>query len=202
MDHYETLGVPRDASAADIRKAWKRLMSQTHPDKEGGETADAAEINRAYQALRDPDRRARYDDTGSDEATEEQTAVELMVMQAFAMAMDNPMADDNPVRWAVDQLRTSSAETRGKLIQITTQLSKLKKLRARVKCKGEKNLAHRVIDERVKQLESLQGQGAEKIRRTDLAIKLIGEYSTDAKATLGADAPPRRVAFQWGAFKS
>ena len=201
MDHYETLGVPRDASAADIRKAWKRLMSQTHPDKEGGETADAAEINRAYQALRDPDRRARYDDTGSDEATEEQTAVELMVMQAFAMAMDNPMADDNPVRWAVDQLRTSSAETRGKLIQITTQLSKLKKLRARVKCKGEKNLAHRVIDERVKQLESLQGQGAEKIRRTDLAIKLIGEYSTDAKATLGADAPPRRVAFQWEAFK-
>lgn len=66
-DPYATLGVKRDASADDIKKAYRKLAHQHHPDKKGGNEARFKEINEAYQVLSDPDKKARYDrygDTG------------------------------------------------------------------------------------------------------------------------------------------
>jgi DnaJ domain len=62
MTHYDTLGVARTASAAEIRDAYRRLARRHHPDQGGGRTATAmAEINEAYRVLGDPGRRAVYD---------------------------------------------------------------------------------------------------------------------------------------------
>ncbi len=67
-DYYEILGVPRDASQADIKKAYKRLVRENHPDV----AADKAQaekkmgaINEAYGVLNDPDKRSFYDQYGS-----------------------------------------------------------------------------------------------------------------------------------------
>ena len=65
-DHYATLGVPRDASAAEIKAAYRRLASQHHPDREGGDKDKAAAVNDAYACLSDSERRARYDASGED----------------------------------------------------------------------------------------------------------------------------------------
>jgi hypothetical protein len=60
--HYATLGVPRTASAVDIRDAYRRLARRHHPDSTAGEDAAAmAAINEAYRVLGDPARRAAYD---------------------------------------------------------------------------------------------------------------------------------------------
>ena len=59
-DAYETLGVPRGASDADIKKAYRRLAGQHHPDK-GGDTARFQEIQSAYETLSDPQKRAQHD---------------------------------------------------------------------------------------------------------------------------------------------
>ena len=64
-DPYDALGVPRDASDADIRKAFRQLARVHHPDRDGGDHEKMAEANRAYEILTDPERRARYDATGS-----------------------------------------------------------------------------------------------------------------------------------------
>jgi DnaJ-class molecular chaperone len=58
-DHYSTLGVPRNASADDIKKAYRRLASQHHPDK-GGDTQKFQEIQAAYETLGDEQKRAAY----------------------------------------------------------------------------------------------------------------------------------------------
>lgn len=63
-DPYTTLGVKRDASADDIKKAYRKLAHQHHPDKKGGNEARFKEINEAYQVLSDPDKKARYDRFG------------------------------------------------------------------------------------------------------------------------------------------
>ena len=59
-DAYEILGVPRGASDADIKKAYRRLAGQHHPDK-GGDTARFQEIQSAYETLSDPNKRAQHD---------------------------------------------------------------------------------------------------------------------------------------------
>ena len=57
---YQTLGVNRDASADEIKRAYRKLASQHHPDK-GGDTALFQEIQTAYDTLSDPHKRAAFD---------------------------------------------------------------------------------------------------------------------------------------------
>lgn len=60
MDHYTTLGVPKTATAAEIKQAFRKLASQHHPDK-GGDTAKFQAIQAAYAVLGDEQKRAEYD---------------------------------------------------------------------------------------------------------------------------------------------
>ena len=67
-DYYKILGVERKASADDIRKAYRKLAMQHHPDKNPGDKKAEdkfKEINEAYQVLSDEQKRARYDQLGS-----------------------------------------------------------------------------------------------------------------------------------------
>ena len=66
-DYYEALGVPRDASAEDIRRAYRRLARKYHPDvnKDPGAEDRFKEISEAYEVLRDPEKRERYDRLGA-----------------------------------------------------------------------------------------------------------------------------------------
>lgn len=60
---YQTLGVNRDATADDIKRAYRKLASKHHPDR-GGDTKTFQEIQTAYDTLSDPNRRAAYDNPG------------------------------------------------------------------------------------------------------------------------------------------
>lgn len=64
-DYYNILGVPRTASAEDIKRAYRKLAHQYHPDKSGGDEAKFKEINEAYQVLSDTEKRSKYDQFGS-----------------------------------------------------------------------------------------------------------------------------------------
>ena len=60
MDHYNTLGVSKTATPDEIKKAYRKLASQHHPDK-GGDKAKFQDIQAAYDTLSNPDKRQQYD---------------------------------------------------------------------------------------------------------------------------------------------
>ncbi|MCQ8239385.1 molecular chaperone DnaJ [Rhizosaccharibacter radicis] len=67
QDFYATLGVARDASADDLKKAYRKLAMKYHPDRNPGDTAAEAkfkELNEAYDILKDDQKRAAYDRFG------------------------------------------------------------------------------------------------------------------------------------------
>jgi curved DNA-binding protein len=70
-DYYETMGVPKTATETEIKKAFRKLARQHHPDmaKERDKKAAEAkfkEINEAYEVLSDPEKRKKYDTLGAD----------------------------------------------------------------------------------------------------------------------------------------
>ena len=67
-DYYQILGVEKKASQAEVKKAYRKLALEYHPDRNPGDSQAEdkfKEINEAYQVLGDEDKRAKYDQLGS-----------------------------------------------------------------------------------------------------------------------------------------
>jgi DnaJ-class molecular chaperone len=76
-DYYKTLGVPKTASDAEIKKAYRKLARKHHPDLNPGDKAAEAkfkEVNEANEVLGDPDKRKKFDELGANWRQYEQQA--------------------------------------------------------------------------------------------------------------------------------
>jgi curved DNA-binding protein len=107
-DYYRTLGVERGASEAEIKKAYRKLAHQYHPDvsKDPKGEEKFKEIAEAYATLKDPEKRAEYDSLGTRAANEEFTPPPEWQRQ-YAGGEDSGIFDD------VDLADILSAFTRG-----------------------------------------------------------------------------------------
>lgn len=65
-DYYKILGVEKNASEDEVKKAFRKLAHKYHPDKQGGDEAKFKEVNEAYQIVGDKEKRSKYDQFGSD----------------------------------------------------------------------------------------------------------------------------------------
>ena len=68
MNYYETLGISKDASAADIKKAFKKKAMKYHPDRNAGDKESEKkfkEVKEAFDVLSDPQKKSMYDQFGT-----------------------------------------------------------------------------------------------------------------------------------------
>lgn len=91
MDPYEALGVSKTASAAEIKKAYRKIVKESHPDINPGDKAGEARFKAAaaaYDLLKDPEKRARFDRGEIDASGQERP--ETHFYRNYAGAQDNP----------------------------------------------------------------------------------------------------------------
>lgn len=147
-DHYDTLGVPRDASPADIKSAWRRLAATEHPDK-GGNAEKMAAINRANDVLGDPDKRAEYDETGQCDGEDR---LEAEARNNLASLFNAVLEQDSGdlVASARAMLANASGQLAQQLALAERRRERLKKQRNRVRTKkGATNLFQGLVDQQI-----------------------------------------------------
>src|SRR6201998_1872426 len=85
-DYYDVLGVARDADQDAIRRAYRKLARQYHPDLNSDSDAEERfkELGEAYEVLSDPDKRERYDRLGANWREQERTAPDANFEEFFA----------------------------------------------------------------------------------------------------------------------
>ena len=66
-NHYQTLGVDKNASPDDIKKAFRKLAHEYHPDKKGGDEERFKQVNEAYNILGNKGKKEKYDVGGSNQ---------------------------------------------------------------------------------------------------------------------------------------
>lgn len=88
--HYETLGIPETATEDEIKKAFKKIAFETHPDRNPGNAESEAkfkEANEAHQVLSDPEKRAQYDNRGNNQ--QQHPSAEDFFREAFVRMTNN-----------------------------------------------------------------------------------------------------------------
>jgi curved DNA-binding protein CbpA len=180
-DHYETLGVAKDAEPGDIKRAYRHKASEAHPDRHGGDDAKMAEVNRAYAVLADPDRRERYDACGEDQpvkSMDDRARDYLLAVLQKMLAQDvNPIADS---RRAIQQ---ELHELDGADRIVKERIAKLERRRGRVRRKGEGvNLVHQLIDQALAELTRKIPEIADARMLGNMALGLLDAYEEDSEA--------------------
>lgn len=193
-DHYDTLGVPKDASADDIKKAYRKKASKAHPDRHDDKEAagrEMAKINQAYDCLGDQARRARYDQTGSDDTTDPRDYAVKMVMTIF-MQLLREDADRNIPGLARSRLRDRQEEMRSNVTRMEAQRDKLVKKRDRVKTKGgARNLFQQLIDSELAMAAHAIATQKTEIERIGTALQLLEDYEANDPPEAAASNHPR-----------
>ncbi len=165
MNPYEVLGVPPDSSAEHIKKVYRELASIHHPDK-GGSHERFADMQAAYNILKDADKRSRYDQTGDVRQAADpiyQAAI-TELSRYFMMQIDNPQ-QNNIITAIRSQIGSQIQQHNQFNVRMQQELVRLDKLYDRIQCSDEINLFQGVIDKKRTDIDL-------KLQKTDEAVKI------------------------------
>lgn len=186
-DPYRRLGVTRDATAADIKRAWRALAQVYHPDH-GGDAEIFGQLKLCYETLIDPARRAEYDRSGTlKDATPDNSMADACgvmivalerVIQCLIKASARPKNAD-----MVDRIRSMLSDMDDELFkeqaQIDESLPEWEAVAKRFKVKKGQNVFAMHITAKLNEFRVRRGTIARQRKAIKLARKLMADYSFD-----------------------
>lgn len=176
---YEILGVPKDATADEVKAAFRREASKAHPDREGGSGERMAAVNEAYAVLADASRRKHFDQTGStgQPPSVDDEAVQLLTAM-FARALEQEVG--GIVEFARDQAHGFQQTLIQQREDALAKARKLEGKRGKVRTKGgASNIVQALIDSQVAALRSQVASLNHQLKVASATCKLLEAYDED-----------------------
>lgn len=186
-DHYENLGVSKDASQDEIKKAYRKKASKTHPDK-GGSDSEFAKISGSYRVLSDPEKRKEYDAFGIDsEMTDKEKSAIRHLKDMFTISLKEMVSSSSmfghaqqstivksTVRKIREQIKTTKENIKA-TETVSTEMQKRKGIVKRI-TQGT-NIFHGILDEMSGEADKANLGFKNQLEMLELALEMALEYS-------------------------
>lgn len=177
--HYETLGVAADATSENIKKAYRKLASKHHSDRNGGDDEIMSAINVAYEVLSDTERREHYDKTGQNTrpSSIEQRGMNIVVGRALEWAQATQDGEDDMIAYIRNLTNNDRASFQTAMAQGERLKAKLQKILTKVSYKGSMtNAISEALENRIAEIETKIPQIEENIAFADAALAILNDY--------------------------
>lgn len=177
MNPYQILGVAKDCTQQEIKKAFRKLAQEAHPDREGGDVERFQAINGAYELLSDEARRKRFDETGQTdkEPSLDDQATELIV-SLFASIIEKADFTGDIIKRCSSMIAEQKNEHANDLKSIKIKSEKLRKHHGRIKAKKE-NIFQMVLEGAIARTDDLIKRAEANISLLSAAGNMLKEYS-------------------------
>lgn len=206
VNPYRTLGVKKSATDKEIRDAYHRAAMRHHPDR-GGDREKFEAAHKAYEILRDPDRRSRYDRTGdtSFRAPPPEHADTMAFLSPIMFEVVNQLASQGSsgsaidllkhVVSAVDQVKNGLAKD---LASLKKQVAFLYKSLGRFKRKdGGETLIDGALKSQLSRTEAAVAERESSLKAASKALEFLAEHSYDYEKSLHGPTLPSKWT-SWG----
>lgn len=179
--HYSTLEIPESASPEEVKRAYRKKAQKSHPDK-GGNLEEFQAIQKAYDVLGDPEKRAHYDSTGEDGKSPREDPIGILAQIFQELAMRTDVVHTDLVEEVRKYLRGKRRDIFMELRNLRKQAKTWRQVERRIKTAGFNPISHMARKNR----ESLANQyagfrGARCTIREALKLMETWEYEADAR---------------------
>ena len=174
-DPYETLGVEPDASADEIKKAHRRAAQRSHPDREGGDTKQFQVVTAAYQVLKDPERRAKYDETGETGDAAGDPVTDRLV-QLFNMIVESEEFDCNIIDKCKSHIASAMQQLKLEQNKVDATLHRLESQVGRIGTDGH-NLFENILNAKIESLAKKYKHLEDETEILSKMKELLDDYS-------------------------
>lgn len=174
---YDVLGVTRDATPEDIKRAYRKKAAATHPDREGGDQEEFQRVNAANIILSDPEKREQFDRTGNPIAAVIIAAFDRAINEAGSRWQYTDIVK-SMLRFLRDDVRQGDAVNK----QMADQILQMEKWKARITHKGERNLIADHLSRTIEQARRNIATNEATMDRVKQAIDHVEEYGWEVDA--------------------
>ena len=176
---YETLGVDKTASAEDIKKAHRKKVAKTHPDK-GGNKEEFLAVQRSYEILSDDERRKCYDETGNadDKPSKEERCMTELGTLAIQCVGDLKNAKHTDVVKIMRDIITGGIEKmkelrEGRVIAAERYRDAAKRFKSK---KGTENVFEIMLSKQAQDFENDVKKSDEEIEISEMCLEILKAF--------------------------